>query len=114
MTNIFRSLTPVVMYCTLAIQTQVPASQPDFVGLSQQFERYSGARLVFRCEQLPSGRYYDVMTPLRDSRKAEAAQICLTEVRKYPPGYLGDQLLRTAQISCCIVTQTDLPSTSFD
>ena len=59
-----------------------------------QFQRYSGARLVFTSDELPRGRYHDIMLPLSAQRKHDAAAICLREVKKYPPGYLGEMGLK--------------------
>jgi hypothetical protein len=57
--------------------------------LVQEFEEYSGTRLVFDRRRLPPGQYHDKMPPLPRGRRAPAAAICLREARKYPPGYLG-------------------------
>lgn len=66
------------------------ASAAEASQLLEQFQAYSGARLVFRRGDLPSGSYHDIMVPLSAERQQRAAAICLREVKKYPPGYLGE------------------------
>ena len=51
--------------------------------LLRKFKEYSGAELVFHREDLPEGRYHDVLKPLSDSRKAIAAAICVEEASMY-------------------------------
>ena len=63
--------------------------------LVREFEEYSGTRLVFDRGELPPGEYHDIMVTLPDARKAKAAEICLQEAQKYPPGYLGRSGLKT-------------------
>jgi len=58
--------------------------------LLAQFQRYCGARLVFDADDLPPGRYHDIMLPLSQAKRRAAAEICLREVKKYPPNYLGE------------------------
>lgn len=70
------------------------ASQSRLDLLLREFRDYSGARLVFNEEQLPPGSYHDIMLPLSEARQLKAARICLDEVKKYPPGYLGQMKLR--------------------
>lgn len=64
-------------------------SQRRLVRLTREFEEYSGARLVFERDELPPGTYHDVLVTLPDAGRVKAAEICLHEVKKYPPGYLG-------------------------
>lgn len=54
-----------------------------------QFETYTGAKLVFQRENLPQGKYHDMLPPLNDSQKLRAAEICLDEAKLYPQGYFG-------------------------
>lgn len=66
------------------------AEQPSLDLLLQEFQSHSGARLVFTRNDLPPGRYHDVLKPLGQTRRAKAAAICLAEARKYPRGYFAD------------------------
>jgi hypothetical protein len=54
----------------------------------QEFEVWSGARLVFDRSQLPESPYYDRMPALTREGQVRAARIALHEVRKLPPEYL--------------------------
>jgi hypothetical protein len=70
------------------------AQQSSTQSLLAEFERYSGTRLVFRAADLPDDGYHDIMLPLSASGRQRAAEICLREVKKYPPGFLGSMGLQ--------------------
>ncbi|MDP7250786.1 MAG: serine protease [Planctomycetota bacterium] len=55
--------------------------------LVSDFEKHSGAELVFNRSQLPAGSYHDVMPEMSKERKIKAAKILNKEVRKYPSRY---------------------------
>jgi S1-C subfamily serine protease len=74
----------------------------------REFAAYSGARLVFQSSELPRGSYHDIMVPLSTSRQRDAAEICLREVKKYPPGFLGAMRLEAIGIfAACASKQGD-------
>jgi hypothetical protein len=72
----------------LALSAPAHASRLD--DLRGEFEAYSGTRLVFTRAELPRADYYEIMPELSGARAEAAAAIALREVKKYPPGYLGD------------------------
>jgi hypothetical protein len=55
--------------------------------LVSDFEKHSGAELVFNRSKLPAGSYHDVMPEMTSERKVKAAKILNKEVRKYPAEY---------------------------
>lgn len=76
--------------------------------LQTDFERYSGAKLVFDREELPTGIYHDVMIPLAASRRVAAAKICLEEARRLPPDYLGNIGLKAVGVfEVCVSKKGD-------
>ncbi len=83
--------------------------EPKLALLQQSFKDYSGADLVFHRDDLPDGRYHDVLKPLSDSRKLAAAAICVEEARMYPPGFFGEVGLKTVGVfeACASKTTTD-------
>ncbi len=79
--------------------TIAAAAAPDELGqLVAEFERYSGARLVFRKADLPPGEYFQILPELTRAERLNAARIACREVQKYPPRYLGDVKLRAVGI----------------
>ena len=91
---------------TLVVVAPSSAIEPDLQVLLREFRDHSGAQLVFDRQDLPPGRYYDILKPLNDQRKANAAAICLTEARKYPRGYLGDVGLKAMGVFAACVSKT--------
>jgi hypothetical protein len=76
--------------------------------LSADFERYSGAKLVFAVADLPPGKYHDKMAELSNRRKLSAARIADREVRKLPRGYLGAIGLKAVGVFAnCVSFQGD-------
>lgn len=76
--------------------------------LSADFERYSGAKLVFAVADLPPGKYHDKMAELSNRRKLSAARIACREARKLPRGYLGAIGLKAVGIfENCVSFQGD-------
>ena len=76
--------------------------------LAANFQRYSGARLVFERSQLPPGEYHEVMTPLSPAGREHAARIAWLEVQKYPRRYLSKLGLSTVGIfDSCVSTRSD-------
>lgn len=92
----------------VAVAAEVPAlaAAAEWEGLVREFREYSGASLVFRHADLPPGRYHDVLYPLVEARRANAAAICLREVKKYPPGYLGNAGLKAIGVFAACVSKT--------
>jgi hypothetical protein len=115
-----RSLIPLLAFVILAVGSshstgKAVAAERDLESLLAEFKEYSGAELVFRREELPEGRYHDVLKPLPDSKKAMAATICLEEVRMYPPGYFGEVGLKSVGVfAACASKLTTDRSRPFD
>lgn len=86
------------------------ADEPKLAVLRQAFRDYSGAELVFHRDDLPAGRYHDVLKPLHDSQKVTAATICIEEAKMYPPGFFGEVGLKAVGVfeACASKTTTDL------
>ncbi|MCO8124551.1 hypothetical protein NHH03_22620 [Stieleria sp. TO1_6] len=92
-----------------------PSAEPSVAMLLQKFKDYSGAELVFDRNDLPEGRYHDVLKPLSDSRKKLAAEICNEEARMYPPGYFGEVGLKAVGIfEACVSKSTSDRSRPYD
>ena len=85
---------------------QAVAAEPNMKTLLRKFKEYSGAELVFHREDLPEGRYHDVLKPLDDSRRAIAAAICVEEARMYPPGFFGEVGLKTVGLFAACASKT--------
>ena len=100
---------------TANAQDVVPRDR-DLTTLCREFMRYTGAELVFSRDELPVGRYHDILVPLADeSSKQKAASVCLEEARMYPPGFFGDSGLKTIGVfAACVSTTTTDPSRKFD
>ena len=77
---------------------QFALAQASTAEMLREFADYSGARLVFQRADLPSGSYHDIMVPLSAAKQRDAAAICLGEVKKYPPGFLGAMKLQAIGI----------------
>ena len=94
---------------SLPSASQIVAAERDLETLLREFREYSGAELVFRREELPAGRYHDVLQPLSESRKAMAATICVDEARMYPRGYFGEVGLKVVGVfaACASKLTTD-------
>jgi S1-C subfamily serine protease len=60
----------------------------ELTRLLSQFERHTGARLVFQASQLPQGSYHDIMPTLSAERQLAAARLAVAELHKLPQGYL--------------------------
>ena len=72
----------------------------------KRFLDHSGAEIVFSREDLPAGRYHNVLIPLEADMKAEAATICLREVKKYPRHYFREVGLKAIGIFAACVSKT--------
>ena len=103
-----------LLQSTLTLTFDLNAAEPDLGRLCTEFERYSGAQLVFFRENLPPGKYYDILKPLTDARKAKAAEICVAEVRKFPRGYLRKIGLSTIGVFAACVNKTGDRFHTFD
>lgn len=92
-----------------SMPAQSLADDPHLGTLLQQFKTYSGAELVFQRDDLPEGRYHDVLKPLGVDEKRRAAEICVAEARMYPPNYFREVGLETVGVfaACASLTTTD-------
>ncbi|MEM8667976.1 MAG: hypothetical protein AAGG48_10695 [Planctomycetota bacterium] len=81
-------------FCDHVEAETLPSGKRSLDLVLTEFQEYSGSTLVFSREELPDGRYHDVLKPLPESKKLKAAEICLKEVKKYPPGFFGEMGLR--------------------
>ena len=69
----------------------------------KEFEEYTGAKLVFHRDDLPEGKYHDILKPLRDKDKPAAAKVCLEESKFYPPNYFAEVGLESIGVfSACV------------
>lgn len=93
------------------LSSSLRASDPapeTLAQLQKAFSDYSAARLVFTVKELPEGSYHDVMPPLDEKARLQAARIALREARKLPPRYLGRMGLKAVGIfAACISNQGD-------
>lgn len=105
---------------SLGIANHLLAQQttPNSSGLSdlrEAIRAYSGTELVFSRDELPDGKYHDVMKPLPETQFVHAASILLEEVKMYPPGYLGDMGLKTVGIfAACASKSTSDKRRTYD
>lgn len=111
-TNLFLLLATTTVWLTVGQARSAgdgSAQEPDLADLQQRFRDYSGAELVFHRDDLPAGRYHDVLKPLEESKKITAAAICLEEAKMYPPGYFGEVGLKAVGVfeACASKTTTD-------
>jgi S1-C subfamily serine protease len=86
--------------------TNLAANTRSLESLQQEFQAYAGTRLVFHRDQLSPGDYYDRMPVLSAGRMLQAAEICLAEVRKYPPGFLGGIHLKSIGVFAACVSKS--------
>jgi hypothetical protein len=65
-------------------------------------------RLVFEREDLPPGRYHDIMPVLSSAYRWKAAAILIGEAKKYPPQFLGRVGLKAIGVfDACAGEQSD-------
>lgn len=94
-----------------ALSVQLAAAEPDLETLLGEFKTYSGAELVFTRDDLPQGRYHDVLKPLTtDESKKAAAAVCIEEARMYPPGFLGEVGLKAVGLFAVCVSKKNSES----
>ena len=82
--------------------------------LAQELESYSGTRLVFDRSEFPFAWYFDSLPALSNWRRVSAAEICLREAKKYPPGYLGETGLQVIGVFAACVSQRSDGFHSYD
>lgn len=84
-------------------------SSPSLSAVVAEFQRYSGARLVFQRRDLPGVpkiKWYDRMPALTGTKQLRAARIALREVQRLPPNYLGDVGLTHVGIFAACISNT--------
>ena len=104
-------------WIVLQVACAMPCSSADseLQLLCSEFQRYSGAELVFLRDDLPGGKYHDVMKPLAESQRVVAARICVDEAKMYPPGFLGELGFKALGVfAACASTTTTDSSRPFD
>ncbi|WP_145418774.1 hypothetical protein [Planctomycetes bacterium K23_9] len=91
------------------------AEPPDLTVLLRQFRDQCGADVVFRQQDLPPGKYHDVLKPLDESQKIRAVTVCIEEAKKYPRQFFAEVGLKKIGVfaACASKTTTD-PSREFD
>lgn len=115
MTQIVYPRLLVSMAASLFLVAILPAAESDLQTLRHGFQAYSGAEIVFSRDDLPEGRYHDVLKPLSDSQKLIAAKVCNEEAKMYPPGFLGEVGLKTLGVfAACASKNTTDSSRPFD
>ncbi len=93
----------------------VAADETSLATLLQQFHQYTGAELVFRRDDLPEGRYHDVLKPLAESERERSVALCLEEARFYPPGYFRRIGLKSIGVfAACASKTTSFQSRPYD
>ena len=91
------------------------ATEPRVTSFANKFRKYSGAELVFRRDDLPEGRYHDILKPLDQTRRVRASEICLGEAKLYPPGFLSQIGLKSIGVfDACVSKTTNDRSRPFD
>ncbi len=104
----------VFLFSSLAFESTI-ANEPTLDSLLRSFRDYSGATLVFHRDELPPGRYHDVLKPLNEPGKARAAAICLQEAKMYPPRYLQEVGLKTIGVfDACASKRTSDRNRPYD
>lgn len=113
MERFFRLLVFVVglVVGTIAIDQHANAQEAadDKRSLSElldAIQAYSGANLVFSREELPDGKYHDVMKPLPEKQRVEAALVCFEEVQMYPPGFFGRMGVKAIGVFAACASKT--------
>ncbi|MEO1614899.1 MAG: hypothetical protein AAFV88_03560 [Planctomycetota bacterium] len=86
------------------------ASEKLLQQLQAEFSDYSGAEIVFARDDLPPGKYHDVLQPLEVGRRASALKACVAEAKRYPPGFLGDMGLHTVGVFAVCVSKSSGPT----
>lgn len=77
-----------LVVCAFVLLIAGPARAAEVGPLLEEFQRQTGARLVFDPADLPAGRYHDIMPSLSPAGQEQAARIAVRELQKLPPGYL--------------------------
>ncbi|MDV6032578.1 MAG: hypothetical protein F9B45_21330 [Phycisphaera sp. RhM] len=104
----------VFLFASLTFESTI-AREPTLDSLLQSFRNYSGATLVFHLDELPPGRYHDVLKPLDEPGKARAAAVCLQEAKMYPPRYLEEVGLKTVGVfAACASKNTSDRNRPYD
>ena len=89
-------------------RAEAATTAPTTAEYVAEFERWSGAKLVFTKAGLPSGHWYDRMPQLDSAGKRDAARIALREVQRLPQGYLAAVGLKSLGIfEACISNSGD-------
>lgn len=104
-----RALLALLLGNALTFPAVADEPNPNLQTLLTRFENYTGSKLVFQRDDLPAGRYHDVLKPLANQRKPEAASICLEEAKMYPPKYFQRIGLKAIGVfaACASKTTTD-------
>ncbi len=89
----------------LALAAPATAAPDELARLRAEFQRRSGAELVFTEDELPAGDWYDRMPVLSASGRLAAARILVAESAKYPPGWLGAIGLRKVGVFAALVSE---------
>ena len=93
--------------CTIVLMSST-AHADELDDLTQLFEEWSGASLVFERSQLPRGSWFEKTPAMTHKRRLDAARILVKEVMRYPPGYLKHIGFRTfGAFDACADPETD-------
>ena len=103
-----------VSFAHVATCASAQETDDDLAEVCLQFYEYSGTKLVFDRKNLPAAKYHDVLSPLKDQRRLQAARLVLEEVKKYPPGYLGHAGLKAVGVFAACVSKTGDGFRSYD
>ena len=74
-----------------------------------KFTQCTGAEIVFSRDDLPPGKYHDILKPLVDAQKLSAIETCIEESRLYPPRFFEKVGLKKIGVFavCASKTTTD-------
>ncbi len=110
-----RAVCALILLGYLSSPTLLQAEDPELEQLLRRFSDNTGASLVFFRDDLPDGRYHDVMKPLDERRRKKAAEICIAEAKHYPHGYFGRVGLKKIGVfDACVSKTTTDASRHFD
>ena len=99
-----------IVPASVSCQSPPPGPPSKLDAALEKFTRHTGAEIVFTRDDLPPGKYHDVMKPLADDQKLAAVEACMEEARLYPPGFFGQVGLRAIGVFAVCVSKSTTDS----
>ena len=99
-----------IVPASVSCQSPPPGPPSKLDAALENFTRHTGAEIVFTRDDLPPGKYHDVMKPLADDQKLAAVEACMEEARLYPPGFFGQVGLRAIGVFAVCVSKSTTDS----